>query len=1114
MFGRFPSMPAAWAVALTVAVGAAAPASAQTKLLRFPDIHGDRVVFSYAGDLWLASTDGGLATRLTAHPGLELFPRFSPDGSHIAFTGQYDGDEQVYVIPASGGVPRQLTWYPARGPLAPRWGYDNQVYDWSPDGQAVLFRSLRYSTDLSDSRLYLASADGGLPIPLPMPESGAGDLSPDGTRVVYSPLFRDFRTWKRYEGGWAQELYIFDRETHVVERVTTHRRADRDPMWIGDAIYFTSDRDGTLNLYRYDLAARETTQLTDSDTWDVRWPGDDGANRIVYELNGELEIYAIDDGTSRPISITVPDDGLAMRPSRVAAADLVEGAALSPKGERALFVARGDVFTAPIENGPTRNLTRSSSAHDRWARWSPDGRRIAYVSDATGEDEIYLVAQDGSGEPEQLTTGGRAMRYAPEWSPNGEHLAFSDKEGKLYVIELETKEIIDVADEARGQLRDYVWSPRGGYLAFSMTDPTEFSSIYVWSLADRALHRITDDLFHEWNPAWDPEGDYLYYLSDRQFAPQLGSFEWNYLVDRETGVYALALRRDVEHPLPPESDEVELTGGDEHGDEEGDRDGDGRDEDDGGDDDDAEGGEDAGDDEDGPIAIDFDGLSGRVVRLPLPFDNYVGLSGADDGVFVIRSGPQYYGRASAVQPALQRFTFADRETKTIAQGIGGYAVSRDGEKVLVREGAAWNVYPAGGGEAQRVSTGGLMVDRTPAEEWAQIFDEVWRRFRDFFYVENMHGYDWEALRDRYRPLLAHVAHRSDLNYVIGEMVAELNVSHAYIAGGDWETPDRPDVALPGAVFELDAAADRYRIAEIFAGHNEEPRYRAPLTEIGVDARPGDYLLAIDGEELLGSDNPYRVLRHRADRPVRLTLNAEPTFDGAREVTFTPVTEERSLRYLNEVEANRRKVSEMTDGRVGYLHVPDMGVQGIQEFVKWFYGQVRKEGLVIDVRGNGGGNVSQMLIERLGRSVLGTSFSRTYDTPSTYPAVAFHGHLVCILDEDSASDGDIFPYRFREAGLGPLIGKRSWGGVIGITNHGPLIDGGSVNVPQFGTNGPDGSWVVENVGVEPDIEVENDPRSVIAGRDPQLERAVEEVLRMMREDPRSLPERPAPPVKTP
>ena len=1079
----------------------AALAPAQTKLLRFPDVHGERVVFSYAGDLWLASVDGGDARRLTAHPGVELFPAFSPDGSQIAFTGQYDGDEQVYVIPAAGGVPVQLTYYPARGPLAPRWGYDNQVYDWSPDGRAVLFRSLRYSTALSDSRLYLASVEGGLPVPLAMPESGAGDLSPDGTRVVYSPLFRDFRTWKRYEGGWAQELYIFDRETHVVERVTTHRRADRDPMWIGNAIYFTSDRSGTLNLYSYDIATREITQLTESDTWDVRWPGDDGANQIIYELNGELEIYAIDSGRTRQITIHVPDDGLGTRPSRISAASLIEDAELSPKGERALFVARGDIFTAPIDQGPTRNLTRSSDAHDKWARWSPDGRWIAFVSDATGEDEVYIVAQDGSDAPQKLTSGGGAMRYAPEWSPTGDHLAFSDKDGRLFLLEVATKALTEVADEARGQLRDYTWSPHGGHLAFSMTDPTDFSSVYIWSLSDQELRRITSDYFHEWNPVWDPAGDYLYYLSDRQFAPQLGSFEWNYLVDRETGIYALALRTDVAHPLPPESDEVDL---------EADED------DDATDDGEAEEDESDGDgvDADGPIDIHFDGLAQRVVRLPVDFDNYSGLSAGDGRVFVIRGGPQYYGRGPDVRPALLSFALVDRETETLADGIGGYAVSADDEHVLVREGGVWKVYPAAGGDAKTVSTSGLMVDRVPAEEWAQIFDEVWRRFRDFFYVENMHGYDWEALRRQYEPLLAHVAHRSDLNYVIGEMVAELSVSHAYISGGDWETPERPTVALPGAVFELDRQTGRYQIVEIFAGHNEEPTYRSPLTEIGVDARVGDYVLAIDGEELLGTDNPYRLLRHRADLPVTLTVNAAATLDGAREVTFRPLRAERSLRYLTEVAANRRKVAELTDGRVGYLHVPDMGAAGIQEFIKWYYGQIRKEGIVIDVRGNGGGNVSAMLIERLRRTVLGTRFARTFDTPDTYPSTTFNGYLVCLLDEDSASDGDIFPYRFREAGLGPLIGKRSWGGVIGITNHGPLIDGGTVNVPQFGTNAADGSWVVENVGVEPDIEVDNDPRSVIAGRDPQLERAVEEILSMIRDNPRRLPERPAAPVKTP
>ena len=1078
-----------------LATVAASPAAAQTKLLRFPDVHGDRVVFVYAGDLWTASTGGGTATRLTAHPGLEVFPKFSPDGQWVTFTGQYDGDEQVYVVPATGGVPRQLTWYPARGPLAPRWGYDNQVYDWTPDGGSVLFRSLRYSTGLSDSRLFVVSTEGGLPTPLPMPESGAGDLSPDGARVVYSPLFRDFRTWKRYEGGWAQELYVFDRETHDVERITDHPRADRDPMWIGDTIYFTSDRSGTLNLYAFDLGTQETTQLTTSDTWDVRWPGDDGVNQIVYELNGELELFAIDTGRSRPIPITVPSDGVAMRPGRVSAAGQIEDVELSPKGERALFVARGDVFTAPIEHGPTRNLTRSSDAHDKWARWSPDGRRIAFVSDRDGEDEIYVMPQDGSGEPERLTDDGSTMRYAPAWAPGGEHLAFSDKDGRLYVLDLETRATTLVADEENGQVRDYTWSPRGGYLAFSLTGDTGFSSIYVWRRADASLHRVTGDLFHEWNPAWDPDGEYLFYLSDRSFTPQIGSFEWNYLVDRETGIYVLALRRDVPHPLPPESNEVTV-------------------ETDTTDETETET-ETETDAEDAPIEVDFEELARRVVRLPVEFDNYVGLTAGRDRVFVIRTGASFYGRGGDLPTEIQSFSFEDREMSTLAEDASGYALSHDGEKVLVVSEGRYQLRSASGnGDPQTISTSGLMVDRVPAEEWEQIFDEVWRRFRDFFYVENMHGYDWPALREQYRPWLEHVAHRSDLNYVIGEMVAELNVGHAYIAGGDWETPERPEVALLGTVFELDREAGQYRLAEIFEGHNEEPRYRAPLTEVGVDARVGDYVLAIDGEELTADDNPYRLLRHKADRPVRLTLNDVASFDRAREVTVQPVTSEVNLRYLDGVTANRLKVDEATDGQVGYLHIPDMGANGIQEFIKYFYGQIRKDGLIIDVRGNGGGNVSAMLIERLSRELLGTRFSRTVDRAGTYPTTVFHGHLVCILDEDSASDGDIFPYRFKEAGLGPLIGKRSWGGVVGITNRGPLIDGGSVNVPEFGTNDRDGNWVIEGYGVDPDIEVENDPKSVIAGRDPQLERAVEEITRMIREEPRPLPERPAPPVKTP
>ncbi|UCF18396.1 MAG: PD40 domain-containing protein [Gemmatimonadota bacterium] len=1070
-------------------------ATAQTKLLRFPDIHGDRVVFVYAGDLWVAAAVGGSATRLTAHPGLELFPKFSPDGQWIAFTGQYDGDEQVYVIPAAGGVPQQLTYYPARGPLAPRWGFDNQVYGWTGDGSAVLFRSLRGDGwDLTDSRLYTVPREGGMPKALPMPVSGAGDLSPDGGKVVYAPLFRDFRSWKRYEGGWAQDLYIFDLETYETERITDHERADRDPMWFGDRIYFTSDRNGTLNLYSYDPAVGTTAQLTDYTTWDVRWPSADDSQRVVYELNGELVVYDVDAGSSTPISISVPDDGVAMRPSRVSAAGDIEDFELSPKGERALFVARGDVFTAPIEKGPTRNLTRSSGTHDRLARWSPDGAKIAFISDMSGEEELYLINQDGSGQPERLTQGSEARLYRPAWSPDGSHIAYIDKEGRLYVLNVASKQKRQIADEPQGQVTDYTWSPHGGYLAFTLTEPSGFTSVHIYSMAENRLRRVTSELFNQFSPSWDPEGNYLYYLADRELAPQIGSLEWNYVVDRETEIFALALRADVPHPFAPESDEVTIDAA-----EDGDEDGNGDDE--------------ATDE--GAIQIDFEGLAERVARVPVDADNYGGLAAVEGHLVYFRGTPFYYGRSPDISPEIHIFSLEDREASTLAEDVSGAALSFDGKKILVQQGGGYNLMDVkpNGGEKKSVSTAGLMVDRVPAEEWEQIFDEVWRRFRDFFYVENMHGYDWEGLREQYRPQLAHVAHRSDLNYVISEMISELNVSHAYIQGGDYEIPERPSSALLGARLELDEASERYRIARIYEGDNHEDRYRSPLMEIGVNVVEGEYILAIDGEELQAPENPYRRLRDRGRHPLKLTVNGRPNMNGAREVTVVPVRTELPLKYYSWVAEKRRQVEEATDGRVGYLHIPDMGSEGIREFIKWYYGQIRKEGLVIDVRGNGGGNVSQMIIRRLDQELLGTRFSRTNDYPGTYPYTVFYGHLVCLISATSASDGDIFPARFRKAGLGPLIGKRTWGGVVGITGHGPLIDGGSVFVPQFGTNDVDGSWIIENYGVAPDIEVENTPKSVLEGRDLQLERGIEEVMRMIRENPKSLPERPAPPVKT-
>jgi tricorn protease len=1118
-------------------------ASAQTKLLRFPDIHGDRVVFTYSGDLWTAPASGGSAIRLTSHPGVEVFGKFSPDGKWIAFTGQYDGDEQVYVVPSAGGVPRQITFYPAKGPLTPRWGWDNLVYGWSNDGKRVFFKSQRDSWALPIARLYWVSIDSGPADPLPMPAAGSADLSPDSSQIVYSPQSRDFRPEKRYGGGQANALYIFDVKTYATKRVAEGPRATRDPNWVGDTIYYNSDRDGHFNLYAYHVPSGRTTQVTNNKLWDVRWPSSDNQSRLIYELNGELQVLDANSGRSSGISITVPDEGLARRPSRIPVAAFMESVGLSPKGERALFVARGDVFTAPIEKGPTRNLTHSSGAHDKWAAWSPDGASIAFISDITGEEELYVMPQDGLKPPQQITRGGSAMRYQPEWSPDGKRIAFSDKDGKLYVVTLADRKIVEVADSPHGQIRDYAWAPRGNFLAFSLDDqPNRFSAVHIWSAADGRVRRITGNMFNAANPAWDPQGNYIYFLSDREFQPQISQIEFNYATNRTSYIYAIALRKDVKHPFPPESDEVTIA---------------------------------KPDDTPKPVGtppavepkppakdiskevkkepagaqpspeasptpapataetkpdaaaapgdkrppatmtVDFDGIAARVARVPVGADNYGGLSAKTGHLLYATGSAFFYGRAGDRPTHLKIFAFKDRKETTLAEDIRGYVLSEDGSKVLVAQGPGYNLYdatPVGDRTRKPVATSGLFVDRVPAEEWNQIFHEVWRRYRDWFYVPNMHGYDWAALREQYKPLLQYVSHRSDLNFVISEMIAELTIQHAYIEGGDFQIPPRPRVGLAGARFEVDRQSGKYRVSKIFEGQNEEDIYRSPLTEIGVDVKVGDYVLAIDGEELKGTDDIYRLLRNKADNPVSLTVNRTPSMSGARVVSYRPITDETNLVYLDWIAKNRRKVEAATGGRVGYIHIPDMGANGIREFIKWYYPQIRKEGLVVDVRANGGGNVSRMLIERLRRKLLAVNYARTDEEANTYPDQVFIGPMVALLDQNSASDGDIFPHMFRESGLGPLIGKRSWGGVVGIQNRGPLIDGGTIFVPGSGLANKNGEWIIEGYGVDPDIEVDNDPKSEIEGKDPQLERGIAEVMARLKQ-PVKLPAKPAGPVKT-
>jgi tricorn protease len=1094
---------------------------AAARLLRFPDIWHDRIVFTYAGDLWTVGAQGGTAVRLTSHPGMELFAKFSPDGRELAFTGQYGGDEQVYVMASEGGAPRQLTFYPRPGPQPERWGYDNQVYGWTPDGAAVLFRSTRNGHGPTDSKLYTVPARGGAATALPMPLSGAGHYSPDGKRIVYSPLWRDFRNEKRYQGGWANDLYIFDLEHPALVRVTDDPRTDRDPMWIGSAIYFNSDRSGVFNLYRYDIATRQTMQVTHYTDWDVRWPSADGEGQIVYELDGELHVYDTRERSERKLAITVPTDDTTRRPQAVNAADNVESESINPLGERLVIVARGDVFTVPVEHGVTRNLTHSSNAHDREAAWSSDGKRLAFVSDRSGEEEVYVQDQDGSTPAVPVTTNSRGRYYAPRWSGDDRRIAVADQTGRLYVIDIAAKRRIEIAKEPLDLALDYQWSPDGRFLGYTLGEANGYSGLFIWSAADGVSRRVTPEFFNAQSPSWAPNGELLYFLSAREYPPLISAVEFDFAADRQIGIFALALHRGVKNPFGVRNDEpgVMETGKD---DAQKDDKEDGKDTASGKDDarskDRARGRDKAK--SKAAVKIEFDGIMRRVIRVPVDADDLSELQASDETLFYQRNGPFYYGRESSVKPSVIAYSVKDREAKTVAEDVASWSATADGKHVLARlsskEIKYYEVPKSDDGKTEdpkSVSLAGLVTTRVPAEEWREIFAEVWRRYRDYFYVSNMHGYDWAGLRRKYQPLVEHVGHRADLNYVIGEMIAELTVQHAYIEGGDLGLPKRPFVALPGAQFELDAKSGRYRIAKIYAGQNEEERYRSPLTEVGVDVHVGDYVLAINGRELEAGTDPYELLQAPADQPAEWRVAATPDGRSARTIRYQPLATEADLRYLEWTAANRARVDRMSKNRIGYIHLPDMGEAGLREFVKWWYPQVRKEALVVDERDNGGGNISEMLIERLGRTLHGTDFSRNHDAAGTYPRVVQPGPKVALINEDTASDGDIFAYQFRDYKIGALIGKRTWGGAVGITDHGPLLDGGTVYVPEFGTADAEGRWIIEGHGVDPDIEVEQDPVELLHGRDPQLERGVEELLKLLPATPRGLPQRPAAPVKT-
>ncbi len=1063
----------------------------EARLLRFPDVHTDKVAFVYAGDIYVAPRAGGEAARLTSHIGLELFPKFSPDGNMIAFTGQYDGDMSVYTMPVDGGDPTRLTYHPGIQRTSERFGPENIVLGWHPDGKRVLFRSRKDPADWWDGRAYLVNLSGGLPEPLPMKVAGFTSFSPDAKMVAYSPIFRDFRTWKRYKGGMAQDVWTFDLENMTAEKITDWVGSDNMPMWYDDKIYFNSDRTGTLNLFCYDLRTGDTRQVTEFTDFDVRWPslGPDG---IAFENAGYVYVFDLPSEKLNKIEISLRTDGHSMRPEYVDVSDKIRGFHLSPDGNRAVFSARGEIFTVPKKDGNTRNLTNSSDAHDRLPEWSPDGKWICYTSDATGEEELYLVSHDDK-KRIRLTTDGHCRRYETRWSPDSKKIAFSDKNLVLYVIDVDEKKTYQIDKADRNEIRRYSWSPDSRFLAYAKRDEARISSIFVYSFDDDKVHRVTEGFTNDFDPVFDPNGDYLYFLSERDFNPILGTYEFEFVNKAITNLFLILLRSDQESPFGPESDEVDTTQivGKKKSDE-----------------------DEKEKKEPVDVVIDFDGIFDRQVAFDLSPGNYGGLR-AVSGTVYYSSRPIYGLRGKILDDknVLHKYDIKEKKDHEFAEGISGYRYTCDGKKMILRKGSEFFITGTEGDkvdlEDKKLNLSHMEMYLDRSAEYGQMFDEVWRMQRDFFYDAEMHGVDWAATGEKYRKLLPYIVHRFDLTYLLGEMIGELSCSHTYVGGGDAPKVPGSKIGLLGADFKIDKENNRIRIARILRGENWDDYVRSPLLDPGVDVKEGDYLLAIDGKEITADVNPYSLTLNTVGKTVVLTVNDKPDFEGAREATVKPIAAEAPLRYFDAVERNREYVDSVSSGRIGYIHIPDMDSYGLVRFAKMFYHQIRKPGLIIDVRYNGGGFVSSLILERLRRVVMAMGMGRN-TAPGPMPGSGLNAYMITLLNEFSCSDGDYFPYFFREYGLGPLMGKRSWGGVIGIRGFTPLTDGGYFTVPEWGIYSIKGEWIMENVGVVPDIEVNNSPERLALGYDDQLDAAIENIMKKINADPKTLPPLPSPP----
>jgi len=1098
-------------LSLLVSFGASLlPAQTETPLLlQSPTLSKTQIAFAYGGSLWIVARDGGDARRLvSADPGTASGPLFSPDGTLVAFTGEFDGNQDVYVVPAAGGELKRLTSHP---------GTDVAV-GWAPDGKSILIRSSR-ETYSRYEKLLTVPVGGGWPTDLPVPMGVQGALSADATQLAYVPRWNrragagdGYIAIKNYRGGKTSPIWIAQLADSSVAPVPRENSNDFNPMWVGDKVYFLSDRAGATTLFSYDVKTRAVTQVVKNDGFDLK-SASAGPGGIVYEQFGSLHLFDLTTSRSRPVAVRIAADLPQVRPrfEKILARQLTN-ADISPTGARAVFESHGEILSVPAEKGDVRNLTRSMAVADRDPSWSPDGKWIACFSDESGEYALHVRDQSGLGEVRKFDLGSPpSFFYSLAWSPDSKKIAYSDKRGQRWYLELATAKSTLVDKDTTQRAARQAWSADSRWLTYTKNLPNNLSAVFVFSLETGKATQVTDGMSDARSPDFDHSGKYLYFTASTDLGLTSGRSNMSSIGHPITrAVYLAVLPKDLASPLAPESDE-------EKDDAAKDKDAAKKPESEAKVADaekpaaaDADAKPDAKPDADAAkkkekaaakVAIDFEGLSQRILALPLPERNYGSLAAGKDGIVYVLEGPQVAGGGEGpTKYALQRFDLKTRKTEKILDGVEEFHLAAKGEKMLWKADQKWFI--AAADKAPKPGDGALKLDTVevevdPRAEWRQMFKEVWRIERDFFYDPNHHGLDLAQLEKTYTPFLAGIASRADLNYLFAEMLGQLSIQHMYVAGGAKPEVKTIAVGLLGADYKI--ANGRYQFARVYDGENWNPQAKAPLTQPGVNVKAGEYLLAVNGRALTASDEVFSFFLGTATKQVVLKVGPNADGTGARDVTVVPVASEASLRNLAWIEGNRRKVDELSGGKLAYIYVPDTAVPGYTSFNRYFFAQVGKQGAVVDERFNGGGWLADYIVDYLRRPMLSSSVTREGEiVPS--PTAAIFGPKAMIINEAAGSGGDAMPWYFRKAGVGPLVGMRTWGGLVGIGGYPALIDGGTVTAPHWAIFGLDGKWEVENVGIAPDIEVELDPKLVRAGRDPQLEKAVEVVLEALRKNP--------------